>query len=335
MMFYNSYDNIGLVRVLSFLKSHHTEYLSGQDLSDVLKISRAAVWKHIKTIRRLGYKVEARRRLGYQLVGDTDRLLPWEVVAGLDTRRIGKKAYYFDEVESTQDYAVRLARSKGEEGSVVIAERQTHGRGRLQRRWESPDGGIWMSVILRPRLDADALPLVSMAAGVALADAIETSAGIKPKLKWPNDVVIDSKKVAGIIADASIESNRQEYIVVGTGINFDVDSERMEGLLGGTPNSYGVTSIVQNSKSATRLRLIQEILKELEECIGLLEAGRTDAVIKDWMRHSSTIGRKVTALAGGVRITGVAERIDVDGALIIRTPGGTQRVLADDVAHLR
>ncbi len=334
-MLYNSYDDTGLARVLSFLKSHNAGYLSGQDLSDALKISRVAVWKHIKTIRRLGYSIEARQRLGYRLTGNTDRLLPWEVVAGLKTRQIGKKAYYFDEVESTQDYAAGLAKSGCDGGSVVIAGRQTRGRGRLQRRWESPEGGVWLSVILRPELDGGALSLVPMAAGAALAGSMKSSANIDSRLKWPNDVLVGSKKVAGIITDASIESSRLEYVVIGVGINFDIDPEKIEGLLKNTPNFYGAASVTQSNKNATKLKLVRAFLEELERNIGLLEGGRRGAVIKDWTRRSGTIGRRVATQAGGEKITGVAEKIDRDGALVIRTSKGARRVFAEDVAHLR
>lgn len=333
-MFYNSFDNIGLIRVLSLLKSHGTEYLSGQDLSDVLKISRVAVWKHIKTIKELGYTVETKQKMGYRLVRDTDRLLPWEVT-GVQTRQIGRRAYYFDEIDSTQNYAAGLARSGGEEGSVVVAERQTHGRGRLQRRWESPEGGIWLSVVLKPRLDSGTLSLVPIAAGISLARAIKKSAGINAELKWPNDVTIDSRKVAGVIVDASVESSRLDYTVIGAGVNFDTDAKKIEGALKRTPNFYGATSITQHSKDAERLELVHEFFRELEKNIALMERGKTDSIVKNWTRHSGTIGRRITVLVGGKRVTGIARKMGQDGALLIETPGGTERVLAEDVAHLR
>ncbi len=334
-MFYNSHDNIGLVRVLLFLKSHSSEYLSGQDLSDVLKISRVAVWKHIRTIKELGYVIEARQRRGYRLVGGTDRLLPWELAADLGTKRIGRRAYYFDEVDSTQDYAMELARSGDVDGYVVAAERQTHGRGRMKRRWMSPDGGIWMSIILKPRLDHASLSFVPIAAGAALAGAIQKTSGIDAKLKWPNDVVIQSKKVAGIITDAAVESGRLEYVVVGTGINFGADVEDLERLMKDTPHFYGITSILCHDKNAKRLALAREFLVEFERRMGMLENGDARTVIKDWTAHSDTIGRKVEIVMRGGGIRGTATGIDDDGALMIRTTHGIQRALAGDVEHLR
>ena len=130
------------------MKSHDTEYLSGQDLSDVLRISRVAVWKHIKKIKELGYTIESKQKLGYRLADKTDLLLPWEITAGLKTKKIGKKAYYFDTVDSTQTQAVKMATDSKNSGAIVIAKTQTSGKGRINRKWSSPEGGVWISIIL-------------------------------------------------------------------------------------------------------------------------------------------------------------------------------------------
>ncbi|MFB5612592.1 MAG: biotin operon repressor, partial [Nitrosarchaeum sp.] len=152
-MIYSSQDNSGLVKVLTFLKSHNTEYLSGQDLSDVLKISRVAIWKHIKKIRELGYEIESKQKLGYRLKSNTDSLLPWEITHGLKTKIFGKIVYYFESVDSTQNQASRISLDKANNGAVIIAEKQTSGKGRLGRKWISPKGGIWLSIILHPKFD--------------------------------------------------------------------------------------------------------------------------------------------------------------------------------------
>ena len=131
---FTSFDNIGLLKVLNFLESHESEYLSGQDLSDILKISRVAVWKHIKKIRSLGYVIESKQKRGYKFVSATDKLLPWEISKNLETKFIGKRIYYFDEINSTQNFALELATKNNENGTVVIAEKQVDGRGRLKRK---------------------------------------------------------------------------------------------------------------------------------------------------------------------------------------------------------
>jgi len=139
-LIYTSFDNVGLVRILSLLKSHKDEYLSGQDLSDVLKISRVAVWKHVKRIRSLGYKIESKQKLGYKLVSNTELLLPWEIIDGLKTNIIGKRVYYFDDIDSTQNFASSIANTPRENGTVIVSKKQSSGKGRLGRKWISPDG---------------------------------------------------------------------------------------------------------------------------------------------------------------------------------------------------
>lgn len=211
-MLYTLDENAGLVKVLQFLKAHKLEYLSGEDLSEVLRISRVAIWKHIKKIQSLGYKIESKQNLGYRLVETTDKILPWEIAESLKTKTLGRKIYYFDSVDSTQNFAMRLA--KTDSGSVVIAESQTSGKGRLGRKWISPKGGIWMSIVLHPDIDVSKITLVPIAAAVALANAIEKTLALKTELKWPNDITLNGKKIAGIIIDASIESSKIDLSLI-------------------------------------------------------------------------------------------------------------------------
>ena len=133
-MSYTSFYNVVLVKVLSFFQTHDSEYLSGQDLSDVLKISRVAVWKHIKKIRSLGYVIESKQKRGYKFVSGTDKLLPWEVCKNLTTKFIGKRIYYFDEIDSTQNFAWGLSTTDNENGTIVIAQKQIDGRGMIKRK---------------------------------------------------------------------------------------------------------------------------------------------------------------------------------------------------------
>ena len=221
-MIYNSFDNVSLIKILSLLKSHKSEYISGQDLSDVLKISRVAVWKHVEKIRSLGYKIESKQQSGYKLTGMSDLLLPWEITENLKTKFIGKRVYYFDSIDSTQNFALKIASKDNENGTVIISKKQTGGKGRMKRKWVSPVGGIWMSVIIHPDFDISNTTLVPIATSLALCKAIEKATKIKPELKWPNDITIKGKKVAGILVDTSIESNKIESLILGVGINFKI-----------------------------------------------------------------------------------------------------------------
>src|SRR5574337_1152321 len=224
---YTSFDETTLDKIVTLLKSHQSEFLSGEKLSKSLALSRAAVWKNIKKLKSLGYKIESRPKIGYRLRQNTNLLLPWEISDGLQTDIIGRKIYYFDKVDSTQNYALKLSQKPHENGSVVIAERQTKGRGRLNRRWISPKGGIWLSILLRPNFEPTYVSLFPMVTSLALAISIEKILKIKTELKWPNDVTVNADKVAGILIDASIESNTIDYLVIGVGINFKVTPSRI------------------------------------------------------------------------------------------------------------
>ena len=329
---YTSYDNIGLLKVLKFLKSHEDDFLSGQDLSDVLKISRVAVWKHIKTIKSLGYKIESKQKLGYRLVKNSEKLLPWEITEGLKTQTVGKKVYYFDTVDSTQNYAIEISKKKNESGSVVISQRQTAGRGRMNRKWITIKGGLSMSVVLHPKFDASVSTLLPMAASLALATAIQKTINIKPNVKWPNDVVIKGKKVAGMIVDASIQSNLIESMVLGVGINFKVDTKHLESQLKGTKNFYGVASLLKIDDTTNPLKIVQNFFSELEKIIVLLDQGETSKIIQRWEKISSTIGKKVSVKTNDGIITGLAKKINSDGSLNIVKNGKVQRLLVGDIS---
>ena len=235
-MIYNSFDDTGLLRVLTFLKTHNTEYLSGQDLSDVLRISRVAVWKHIKKIQTLGYTIESKQKEGYKLTTNSNLLLPWEIVSGIKTKILGQQAYYFDSIDSTQNQALKMADELKNDGAIIIAEKQTGGRGRSGRKWVSPKGGIWLSIILHPKFDISITTLFPIASSLALSYAIEKTCKISPSLKWPNDLTINGKKLAGMLVDVSMQSNRIESLVLGVGINFNVNVKEIGKELKNTTN---------------------------------------------------------------------------------------------------
>ncbi len=331
---YNSFDNPGLVKVLTFLQTHNTEYLSGQDLSDVLKISRVAVWKHIKKIQELGYGVESKQKLGYKLVSNSELLLPWEITANLKTKIIGKHAYYFDSIDSTQNQALKILEKGTNDGTVIVAEKQTDSHGRSGRKWISPKGGIGISIILRPKFDIFVTTLFPIAASLALSIAIEKIFSIKPELKWPNDVTIKGKKVAGILVDASLESNKIESLVLGVGINFDINVKQIEKLLKNTPNFYGVASLNNQKHSNRPIHLVQTFLMELEKIYDSLNAKQTKKIISEWTLRSSTIGKQVELNTTDSNIKGKAIKIDDDGSLIVLHNSKSHKVVAGDITHL-
>jgi BirA family biotin operon repressor/biotin-[acetyl-CoA-carboxylase] ligase len=331
---YNSFDNPGLVKVLTFLQTHNTEYLSGQDLSDVLRISRVAVWKHIKKIQELGYVVESKQKLGYKLISNSELLLPWEITSNLKTKIIGQKAYYFDSIDSTQNEALKMAEDPENAGAVIVASKQTGGRGRSGRKWISPNGGIWISIILHPKFDIGITTLFPIASALALSIAIEKIFSIKPELKWPNDLTIKGKKVAGMLVDVSLESNKIENLVLGTGINFDVNVKQIEKSLKGTPNFYGVASLNGEKQKIKPVQLVQSFLLELEKIYNLLNTKQTKKIISEWTLRSSTIGKNIELETIDGKIKGKAVKIDEDGALIVLENSKTHKVIAGDIVHL-
>jgi BirA family transcriptional regulator, biotin operon repressor / biotin---[acetyl-CoA-carboxylase] ligase len=333
-MIYNSFEETGLLRVLKFLKSHNTEYLSGQDLSDVLRISRVAVWKHIKKIQALGYTVESKQKEGYKLTKNSDLLLPWEIISGLETKVIGQRTYYFDSIDSTQNQALKMAKEEESNGTVIIAEKQTGGRGRSGRKWISPKGGIWLSVILHPKFDISNTTLFPIASSLALSYAIEKTCNILTELKWPNDLTIKGKKLAGMLVDASFESNKIENLVLGVGINFEINSKEIEKILNNTPNFYGVASLNEQKNKVKPIKLIQSFLLELENIYEELNNNQTKKIIKKWTERSSTIGKKIEIETPQGKVNGEAVKIDYDGGLIVKNKEKIRKIFAGDIIHL-
>jgi len=333
-LIYNSFETTGLVKVLKFLKIHNTEYLSGQDLSDVLRISRVAVWKHIKKIKALGYTVESKQKEGYKLIKNSESLLPWEIISGLETKVLGQKAYYFDSVDSTQNQALKMVDELNNEGTIIIAEQQTGGRGRSGRKWISPKGGIWFSIILHPKFDISNTTLFPIASSLALSYAIEKTCNIETELKWPNDLTIKGKKLAGMLVDASFESNKIENLVLGVGINFNVNTKEIEKILKKTPNYYGVSSLNGQKNKTNPIELIQSFLLELEKMYEKLNNNQTKKIIAEWTKRSSTIGKKIEINGNNGKIEGIATKIDYDGGLIITNNKKINKVIAGDIIHL-
>ena len=330
-MSYTSFDNVGLVKVLSFFQTHDSEYLSGQDLSDVLKISRVAVWKHIKKIQTLGYKIESKQKLGYRLIDDTEKLLPWEITRDLKTKLIGKRVYYFEEIDSTQNFAQNIAADKKENGTIIIAEKQTSGRGRLDRKWTSPKGGIWFSLIIHPKFDVSSSTLIPILSAVALSKSIKSVLGLETEVKWPNDITMNGKKVAGVLVDASFQTNSIDYLILGIGINFDIDAKKLEKRLTKTPNFYGIDSLRGKENKTPPKTLLKEFLLQFEKNLFQLDKGEKSKIIKEWTKRAAGIGRKITINTSNGKISGISQGIDNDGALKIKTRNETKKIYVGDV----
>ncbi|MGI0102620.1 MAG: biotin--[acetyl-CoA-carboxylase] ligase, partial [Nitrosotalea sp.] len=267
------------------------------------------------------------------LIAKTNLILPWEVSDGLQTETIGRKIYYFNTIDSTQNFALKLASKPYENGSIVISEHQTHGRGRQNRKWVSPRGGIWISVLLKPNFEISQASLFPMLTSLALAISIEKILQLRPKLKWPNDLTLNDKKVAGILVDASIESNQIDYLVIGVGINFKIQPSVITKIVKNSENFYGVTTLVGKKEKSDPVLLLQAFLHELEQLYNKLVTNNLHGIRREWEKRSSTVGRNVKIASPSGEIKGKAVGIDVDGALLILSKGKTQRLLVGDIFY--
>ena len=213
----------------------------------------------------------------------------------------------------------------------IVSKHQTDGTGRMKRKWESPTGGIWLSIIIQPEFNISYITLVPIATSLALCMAIEKTLKIKPKLKWPNDILLKEKKVAGILLDTSIQSNKIESLVLGIGINFKINPRKLANRIKKTPNFYGVDTLVK--KNEKPLTLVKQFLHELENIFQMIDSGHTKKIIIEWTARSSTIGKNISVTTNEGKITGNAIKLDNDGALIISNGQKNKRLLVGDITH--
>ena len=213
-------------KILQLLRERNSTFLSGEEISHRLKVSRTAVWKRVKRLRGLGYEIEASTRSGYRLVRSPDLLTPAEVKPVLSTKWMGKVIHHFHTADSTNSEAYQLALKGTREGEVVIAESQKKGRGRLGRTWYSPPSlNLYLSVILRPKIPPQQASLITLMAAVATADAIQKFSGLLPLIKWPNDILMRGRKVAGLLNEIHSEMDRIHFVILGIGVNLNMDGK--------------------------------------------------------------------------------------------------------------
>lgn len=317
-------------KILEKLILNKGKHVSGETLASEHSVSRAAVWKHVQALRDEGYMIRSSTKEGYTLVGSPDILTSTEIKAGLKTSIIGKNIHYFKETESTNILAREMAGSV-DEGTVVIAESQTGGRGRLGRKWISPEGGIWLSVVLKPRMQPQYAPRITLLAGVVVAKTIR-SYGLPAKIKWPNDVLINGKKVAGILTEIGAEMDSIQYVVVGVGIDANVDTETF-------PEEFRDSSTSLKNELGSdinRVEFVQKLLFELEALYLKFQKEGFSSIIEDWRMMSATIGEWVKITNQTRTIYGEAIGVDGEGALILETgEGKLEKIVAGNCEHLR
>ncbi|MBS4023868.1 MAG: biotin--[acetyl-CoA-carboxylase] ligase [Dethiobacter sp.] len=314
-------------KLLSMLKNNAGVFVSGEELSRKLNVTRTAVWKHIRSLREKGYEIESSPGRGYKLVAVPDLLLPAEIQDGLVTAVLGKRIYHFAEVDSTNRVARQLAQNGEPEGSVVLAEVQAGGRGRLGREWISPAGGIWLSLLLRPNLAPFQAQLLTLAAAVAAVEATEEACGIRPGIKWPNDLLLGERKLAGILTEVSAEMERVNFLVLGIGVNANIRAVSFPGEVGKT----AVSLLEELGSPVDRAAWVKKFIVYMEMYyLEALSAG-FGRVLELWRRYSVTLEREVSVHTAGRTVTGTAVDIDDSGALLVRTAMGEEKFLAGEV----
>lgn len=294
-----------------------SDYVSGERLSGLLGVSRVSVWKHIRSLKKDGYVIEASPR-GYRLVTSPDLLLPCEFPD------LEQRMHYFPEIGSTMDAARELAKKGAREGTIVIAEAQTRGRGRLSREWLSPEGGIYFTIVLRPRISPAYAPRINLMASVAVAATIRKLFGLRAELKWPNDVLIEGKKVCGILAEMDAEMDVVNFVNVGIGINANNSVTQFEETATSLKDMLG--------RKISRKELLSQLIMETERRQPLL---MKDGLLEEWKEMSATLNKDVRIMSLGEEVIGQAIDINGTGALMVRVEDGSLRtVLVGDCIHL-
>ncbi len=316
--------------ILTALRAEKDGAVSGADLSQKLGVSRAAIWARIEELRSLGYDIAASPHLGYRLVSVPDVLHADDLRSLLpDVKIVGRDIRVFQETTSTNDVIEKLARDDVKEGVVVFAESQTKGRGRLGRKWISPASkGLWFSVLLRPEIRPQAATQLTVASATALARAIRLQTNLSPEIKWPNDILIRGKKVAGILTELSAELDRVKYLILGIGVDVNLNASEFPADV----RKLATSLKIETGRAINRAELAAAILAELDSDYARICDGQFESVANEWEQYCTTIGHNVTIRIGGRAIQGQAESLDSDGALLLRTQHGRlERIIGGDV----
>lgn len=314
-------------KILEILRTHGNGCISGEEIASILGVSRTAVWKHIKELKLAGYEIESQARNGYCLKGCPDKLLPDLIMYGLETKLVGQSVISFEDIPSTNNEAKKVAAEGADEGTIVVSEQQSTGKGRLERSFFCPQGGLWFSVILRPQFLPQDAPKCTLLAAVAVAKAMR-ELGLDAGIKWPNDIYCQGRKLTGILTEMSAEMDKINYLVIGIGINANIQQEAFPEDI---QDKAGSMSAVLGY-DIDRLAFLQSILLHIEKLyIEVLKHGFA-GMLDEWRKYSITLGQDINVIGVQEKFSGHAVDIDADGALLVKTADGIRRVLAGDVS---
>lgn len=316
-------------RILDLFHSQSENYISGQEISEQLEISRAAVWKQVKVLRQLGFIIEAKHSRGYRLLAVPDLLMAADIERGLNSRIIGNRVISIQETDSTNAQIKVLAEQGAVEGAVLIADRQSAGRGRLGRRWESPSGvNLYCSILLKPQIPVQQAPQLTFLSAVSVAETLTQVCGLSPTVKWPNDILVNGAKIAGLLNEMNAETEQIHFVVLGIGINLNMREEQLP-----KPLNYPATSVLlemgEEVDRAVFLRTLLEILDQHYR--EFLQEGFVP-IRRRWERLCSIMNSTVAVVQETTSLQGTVVGLDVDGALRLQCEDGRiERILAGDV----
>lgn len=317
-------------RILEIFRLREGGVVSGEELSLALNVSRTAVWKHIKSLQNVGYRIAAVPSQGYRLLATPDIFVPAEISAGLHSQRIGCEIICYTETDSTNTIAYRLAEDGASDGTVVLADCQRAGKGRLGRSWESPAGvNLYCSVILRPAIVPMLAYQLTFLSAVAVARTVAVSTRLTPQIKWPNDILVNGRKVAGLLNEMSAETEKVHFVVLGIGVNLNMRREQFPADLRHPASSL----FLESGEKIDRTAFARELLAALDALYDdYLKFGYAP-IREEWLARCHMLGRKVSVDIRERVIVGEVTGIDDNGALLVRTSsGGEERILSGDVS---
>ncbi len=301
-----------IIKLLKLLHKNQGEFISGESISQNLGVTRTTIWKYIQELRDKGYKIDSRSNRGYSLIKSTRNIIPEEVFLGLDTELIGKNISFFTELNSTNEKAKKLAWEGAEAGTVIIADKQVAGKGRLGREWFSPPGtGLWFSIILRPDFSPERAPFLTIIASLAVAEALG-DCNLKPRIKWPNDILLNGKKVCGILSELVADLGEINYAIVGIGLNVNQNqfSEQLK---------EKATSLkIITAQRVDRVKLLQNILSSFEKFYQLLLRGEDNKILELWKDQLNILDTSIVINSNGKTYHGTVVDISSRGELMIR-----------------
>jgi BirA family biotin operon repressor/biotin-[acetyl-CoA-carboxylase] ligase len=315
-------------RILAILKAKK-DFVSGEELSHTFGLTRMGIWKVIQRIKSLGYVITAQPHEGYKLTSIPDRLIPFELTWNLKTKCIGKNVLAFERVASTNDNAYELANSGAKEGTVVVSEEQSEGKGRLGRSWISPPyKGIYMSIILRPDILPLDAPKITLIATLSVCRSISEMTSLLSFIKWPNDVIINGRKVCGILTEMNAEVDRINFLIAGIGVNVNTDRSCLPKEASSIKEEFGIR--------ISRIELMRLIMIRFDEYYEVFQRKGFGTILSEIKRLSYSLGKRVRVHYLDRFIEGHVQDIDKDGALILRLDNGfIERISAGDLVNVR